>query len=247
MTQSDGEPDEGPTLDDLLRWRELVHGTREIPEYERAFLERYAASIIPAASGDPAWADLVRPQRELPSAGRGFTSGPPTIDEVPRFVAGMVELPENARGIVSAAGTNTDAAPPVAWAHIQEIADWMERGNPWAPLITNAPEGFTVQVTETRPRQAGKMMEMIGRIMDEVEEARSVTLVLGPAKWAAIMGRATPEERETLEAGKRAGRIVLSPHLPEPDTAYRVRVEEPRYVPWLKDDLEGRKWMGGRA
>ena len=151
---------------------------------------------------------------------QGPDTPPPWADLLRQEVPG---LPEEWRGIVSVVPPATEPAPPITRDMIREAAERITAGAVFSPT------------SEYRPRRTGDMLEVMGRLLAKVEEANSVRFVLAPAKWHAIMSRATEDERVVLERELREGRVILSEFLPEPETAYRIqlpRTDRAR-VPWF--------------
>jgi hypothetical protein len=68
------------------------------------------------------------------------------------------------------------------------------------------------------------------RLVNAVTELRAPrvlpTLVIHPRRWSALLAAASPEVRADMETWKRAGRVMLTVHLPNPDMGYVLTVPE---------------------
>jgi hypothetical protein len=182
--------------------------------------ERYAhvtAALVPDRMPEPHWADLTRPAPDTPVE---FA-----LDVGADGRLGAISVvPPGASGILSVVPPANEPAPPITRDMIREAAERITAGAVFSPT------------SEFRPRRAGKMMEIIGSILERVEDTSAFRFVLAPAKWHAIMDRATEDERVILERAKDEGRIILSEFLPEPETAYRIQLPPEDYrrrVPWF--------------
>lgn len=183
----------------------------------------------PESDTPPPWAGLL--SQEVPPPPEEWRRQ--IAADIPRLtradVARMFEVPEellrapHTHGIVGAVLPVPEPAPAVTRDMFLEAAKRIQAARP-APIF------------EVRPRQAGKTAEAVQAFMDAIGEATAdVKIVLAPAKWHAILARATDEERDLLLEAHRREQIVLSEFMPEPETAYAFRMPPPerRRVPWF--------------
>ncbi len=71
------------------------------------------------------------------------------------------------------------------------------------------------------PSEFGPEWDRMVNLITEHVYAPRPRLILGPAKWARVLQAASPEDRAVLEAMEADRTIIVSPHLPDPEVAYR--------------------------
>ena len=141
---------------------------------------------------------------------------------------------------------------PWETAGTHELQPWEEAFQARMPEIMIPERPAWVDLIETRPRQNGKMAEMVDRhlagivtsaptstavafdlpsfqrAMDAVIQARRdyerVRYVIPRAKWHSILEGASDNLRADLDSLAKNGTVIVSDYLPDPDMAYRIEV-----------------------
>lgn len=87
-------------------------------------------------------------------------------------------------------------------------------------VVTNQPDS-----TPSVPLDFGQIWDRMLRLVEEHEYKPTPGIVLGTAKWDRIMAIASERDRSLLESMRECGQIIVSPHLPDPEVAYRFAPE----------------------
>jgi hypothetical protein len=120
--------------------------------------------------------------------------------------------------------------------HEQELQDRMPDimipiRHPWADLIDGV-EDHLAGIITSAPTSIDVRFdpEAFARAVDTIAKAREyerTRYVVAHSRWHRIMEAASPGLRADLESLVKNGTVILSGHLPDENTAYRIQLPDP--------------------